>query len=510
MQVLKRLSILSAVALSLGLTAASSAAQTDKSLSPVELYKRCYIRMVREVPVASDPLLKSVIAGTRTGEAACLALFDKAQFVAVDKTPETSYVLKTRDDETSIRVLKTFNDLHISWFSNRTHSFDLGASSLVHDIEEPALYYTRAAFGPGVKFSSIVTHNQSLAGVRDQISTDPVSNYLAQRNYSHPSGFPYSSFKYMVFAANERVKNKSNRLTAIRKGFAMDDNDLVESGRLKGVKTAPNITLGNFVMTSGAESDQAILDQGLLGKTNVNQHWGSGIVGSQGFQMANANLTQNVFTLGVDRINRRTTSKMYEDLLCLQLPTLLDADVAGELIPTSSHTFQQSTSCMRCHSSVDDTAYTMRNLVIFKSSANADAETQVDGRPMAGVTSLPVVTNSQTWSLQPPKGRLHYRENITGREVIAPLNSIADIGTEFAKGSDIYNCAAKKYYRFFTGIDVTLTEKAKADTIDDYHQKLVLQLGAQLKTTQSVRTLIDAIIKSEPFHNRNYMTEAAQ
>jgi hypothetical protein len=239
----------------------------------------------------------------------------------------------------------------------------------------------------------------------------------------------------------------------------------------------------------------------------ANRHFGGGVVGSQTFMLANANLTLNQVPLDFTLINRRLTSRVFEDLLCHQMPTLSDVDVESEVKPASNYMFQTQSTCMRCHSTIDGMGTTYRNFVSFLTSGSNDVVSE--GIPFTGMGKLEPIAGATLWHLQQPTGTLHYRENLTGRRIKEPISSLELIGSKLAEGNDLYLCAAKRYYKFFTGIDVDITQPAKAE-LDKYHQDLVVNLGKTLKSKQSVREVVKGIFASEPFRARNYLVERSK
>ena len=89
-------------------------------------------------------------------------------------------------------------------------------------------------------------------------------------------------------------------------------------------------------------------------------------------------------------------------------------------------------------------------------------------------------------------------------------DSLNALGTEITKLDDFYVCLAKRYYQYFTGVDVELADPTSPDAPralsnqDQYHLSKVINLGQDLKTTQSLMTLIEQIVKSADYRKSNY------
>jgi hypothetical protein len=105
--------------------------------------------------------------------------------------------------------------------------------------------------------------------------------------------------------------------------------------------------------------------------------------------------------------------------------------------------------------------------------------------------------------------RLHYRELITKTLRDVPFKSLNEMGQRLASYNDIYTCAAKRYYRFFTGVDV-LTTSVATDPLDKMHQDNVRSLAGTLKSTQSVRAMLLQLFKTSAFKDSGHLTEKEQ
>lgn len=478
------------------------ASAASETLPQLDIFKRCYIRLVRQVPVETDPLFIAVKSGTKLAADACIELFDRARF-------DSNYVMQNRTNGQAKAIVRTLHDLHISWFQSKIHVYS-PTNDLIRDAEEPALYFTRAALQPSTKFNSVVLHNTGLTGVRDQV-TYPIQFdiFRVQRILTYPLGFPFSNEKELVIAygnvTHDGTKFVNNGLKAIRRPSSV----LTKVGDLVGVMPSLSFKLPSFLPISSSHLELIESLKKMITNFEANAHFGGGILGSQGFILNNANLTTRQLAIEYSTINRRLTTRVFEDLLCHQLPTLDDADVSSEVLPSSSHTFQNSTSCMRCHSSIDGMAFGYRNLFIFASAAAPQIPNQTAGMRVDGVTSLIPSATAKLFPLQPPRGRLHYRELVTRTRRSVNFGSLSELGINLSTGQDLYTCAAKRYYQYFTGVNVDLTARA-TQSLEKYHQDQVLALGSLLKDKQSVRSLLHSIFKSEAFKSSHYLTEKVQ
>ncbi len=483
-------------------TSPLAAEEPFQYLEPALVYKRCYVRMTRMIPSETDPLLVKVTKKQISAAEACIELFDRAQFT-------TSGVLKDRTSAEAKSILKTFHDMHRSWFQSKTNG-NRGYSALIHDMEEDALYFTRAAFLPKTQFKSVVTLNMGLAGVRDQASyPNETNDFLSQGMFTYSSDTIYNSYNKssdLIIAYTHMAAENSKYKNLGVFPLTVPSNRIVEMGELAGVKPAVSLTFPSFRKSNSRSPEilQALLPN--LSNFEANEHFGGGVIGSQAFIANNNNIEGTSLPDGYTNINRRGTSRIYEDLLCHQLPTLTEEDVQTE-VRASEHTFQQNTSCMQCHSSIDELALGYRNIAQFISASNP-SKNQTVGVNISGYTRLPASDGAKTFALQTPKATLHYRELVTGTKKKVSASSIAEIGQRLSEGQDLYTCAAKRYYRFFTGVDVDLVPTTlEVRPIDKHHRDRVIALGKELKKTQSVRTLLLSIFSSDTFQSTNYMTE---
>ena len=488
--------------LGLGLTAGSVvltstftvsvAGAESRVLSGPELYQRCYIRLVRKPPMEADPLLVRVKAGTLGAEQACLSLFDRGLFEA-----STGRVKNPADTE-AVEIVRTMHDLHRSFFQSRRFAGSgSGAAQLstaiVKDMEEPALFFTRAALLSGTRVDSVLKLNSGLKGLRERPATSKLNNFEAQR-FARMTEFPSAmSLSY----AQPPV------------GLAVDDSEIVETGTLVGVAATTPLRVPSMLLPGIGNAELRTATVAATTNVDLRKHHGGGILGSQGFIMSNLNVPINRFPEGEGEINRRLTSRIYQDLMCHEMPTLETQDVEGDVIRGSQYAFRNDASCMRCHSSLDPLAMTYKNIIQLSSSRDVSAQNR-EGMPVVSMISVGTKAGSTQFNLQAPTGQLRYRELLTGALIEHNVTNIADAANKIASGKDFYTCAAKRYYKFFTGIDVPLRPLDPASTtfeLDKVHQNKIVELANVLKTSQSVRTLFSEIFKSEAFKSSDYKSQ---
>ena len=465
-------------------------------LSEVEIYARCYTKLTRQVPSESAPVFAELQAGRVRASDECMKLVDMAKFDAAGKLTDPA-------NATARAVLRSFHDIHLSWFKSKSAEGGERADFAIRDFEEPALYLTRAMFG-AQPYSSIVTSTNSLRGARivdgSSINRFLQQDFLRYNQEEIDYGYGAESALTTRYPNWELIAGKYR---AREEAYTFADNTLVSVGDLIGVEALsplampPTRILGLSAVTPDSWK---LAIEGYEKNYKIFVHAGGGILGSETYMLSNTNVSHLQVPSDYDVIHRRLAGRIFEDLLCHELPTLNIADVQGLVIPDSKHAFQRSTSCMQCHASLDPLAFTYRNQFWAK-TGNPN---QV-GVGMTMIYRLPASDTHPIFAAQPPRGVLHYRPLLQGAPVIQNVNDIAGTGAAFAGSRDLYLCAAKKYYFEYTGIDVQLSSiEPTANAVRAFHQNEVIRLGDSLRSHQSLRRLVRDIFLSPAFTSRDF------
>lgn len=500
-------------------------AQSNVHLTDIEIFNKCYLKMFKTV-IPRTPtslgasLLKQVIEKKLTGPTACSYLLGQSEFDnnGTMKLANRSDIPKLSDLENQT-LISTFHDFHNSWFSQRALTFDLNNNLILRDNDEPALYLTRSLFAKNVNLSTFFTSNKTLQGKR--IVPDMITSAWQSKTMNLQNEADYAAQYPGQFVLSYGENNQIANLGSIPLG----DDRVLTFGKLIGVREAISLVppvVRLLVPQTNNTAQRAELAASINSKKNsvdVFEHMGGGVLGSQMYIMKNTNLTVGQMMPGPNNdpdemIPRRLASRVFEDLLCHQIPTLTENDIPDSEINTSSkHGFRQSKSCMACHSSIDPLAYNYRNVLTYRTATNvnATAEVQAFGTPINGATRLPSNNQSDLFSLKNPTGTLKYRDHLN-KLVNTPVNGIADLGNKLANSDDFYRCVAKRYYEFFTGINVQpaermVTEESNND-LAKFHRQKVYSIAQHLKTSQNLSSMIEEILNSEAFVYRNYQVQA--
>lgn len=499
-------------------------------MSDGEIFNRCYMKLFKNVVPRTaslgKTLMDSVLQKKISGPAACVVLLEQSEFIdngQVRKAKFTSYPkLSERENQALIQNLHNF---HTNWFSKKSLEF-AGASLdqatyVLRDSDEPSLYLTRALFSNNVRLDTIFTYNKSMRGVRvtpDKTATSRwQSKPMAILNESY-----YSGANPGIFLLSYGNSVNLDVLSSI----PVADSQLVPFGKLVGVENTGSLNLPLITITTTAMADskqntdlQAAIAQR---RRNVDlfEHLGGGILGSQTFIMKNTNLTLNQTAPGRANdpdqvIARRLSSRIFEDLLCHQMPTLREEDVVNDVRKDSPHGFRLHTSCMSCHTSLDPMANVFRNFASYRTAPNNNIGATVEdreakfarGTPVVGFTRLPANTSSAAFTLKAPSGGLNYRDH-TDKLIKIPVTGTEKLGQELAKSDDFYRCVTKRYYEYFTGFKVNLAARNVASGTDtaeaQFHRAKVYSIASRLKSSQSLIKMIQDIVNSEGFTYRHY------
>ncbi len=482
-------------------------------MSPSEIYARCYAKLVRKPVPSNDVILLGLKSGSLAdAEKACTALLNRASLNA------TTGQLANVGDLEARAVLTTMQMLHNSWFQSQTPILGRAKeeSKLLLDMDDPGLYWTRALLRAGTRADSVLKHSKSLKSIRVREGDGGITNFQARSFFKYRAAITGVTQRDPLMRLAFMIDTKLRFRDGAHYSFMdVPDDQLSSFGEMIGIKDQTPLTIKRLIITNidDAAVNAKLHDpsQGPNLDVDLHSHFGGGIIGSIAYGLKNSNLLDDQFPDGYDLIDRRFASRVFQDLLCYQLPILTADDVESMVKPTSKYPFQRNNSCMQCHATIDEFAMIQRNFVWASSSFNPNNfdETKAPPKGTEALTrfKLPVTAGTTVFALKSPDGELHFR-TLAGQKIKMPISSFAQVGIEFAKLDDFYACAAKRYYKYFTGVDVPLGEQP-SDPIERAHLDTVKALGQQLKSdpNQSLKSLVSNIFKTEAFQSRNFRTQ---
>jgi hypothetical protein len=497
----------------------SNAQQTfGQSMSNVEIYSRCYSRLVGEPLPLNDFVRAQVLNNTITPVNACLALFDQAMW-----NNSNSALESPQTKPTALKIIRTLHNFHRTWFQARNFSstaqdgIDQRVATQITDLEEPSLYITRAAFQKNLKYNSVFTTAHGLTGLRYRPNRDTVTEFQAQTVLQHAAGMPYAASVDLPIAYRDlSVPNTAPSIQRY-KAIVVPSTQLVQVGSLYGV-AAPTPIIVPYIGRATrffTDSPQQLTDLRTVlnnQQTNINirEHFGGGILGSFALILGNTNLFIGTIPFHDEENHRRLAARIYQDLLCHSNPPLLTTDVPESAL-SNRQTFTTSKTCMQCHYSYDPLVDGYRHIYFSETAITARANSNISGHSSVAVRSIASVSGSQIYNLQTPTGVWRYRPHLSRPDsavVNLSFKSLTEAGTLIAQQDDPYLCAAQRYYKFLTGIQVPLSSVVAATTdqkmqLTIEHQQKVKAYAKVLKTN-TVRELFKQIFSSEAFRTRNY------
>lgn len=469
-----RLLIITLWALSLN----ALASVTDEALR----FKKCYSLFVREVLPQTHPLLLEVKSARLSGTDACMRLFDQGALGANNEIRKDS---TGAYDATAQKIIRTFNHLHQSFFELTDYSGLLMTSTElatldVIDVNESSYHLTYTLLKPNEPYHKVITRDHSFWSLR--YSQQPVRTRRL---------WDFNPFTF-------RTGDPRNGDQSLHTPWAPEH--LPETGLLVGIKPAginpAPVMLGVNATYTGAD---------------MNQHFGAGVIGTQAYLLSATQVNFGDvlrFSDGGLMVNRRWSKRVFNDLLCRQIPVLRSTDIVSDVNMNSNLSFRKGFSCMGCHSTMDPMAGTLRNItstptISADSGYVSGVRFFVQREPDMPAADYPVMGGNADFYRSPASGRLKYR-NYEGRLVSHDVQSLQELGEAIAEEDDLYACAAKRYYEFLTGIPHTMNDPGDFNTPkptpgEALVRERIIHLGQELKQHQNLRELFRSIIQSETF-----------
>jgi hypothetical protein len=434
-------------------------------LNDVQLFHRCYAQITQRFLPADHPQLQQVMRGVSSPVDACLLILKKAQL-----TGRSQFYRMSVDDGESRAVLNNFYELHASWL--RVRNWDVRGQAWVNeamsDLFEPtshALFFTKALFDPQESFSSVVLSDDFYVPLREVYDPTHASITRAPKEY------------YAEAGGNFRFASK---------------------GAIVGIENLK----GETFRTSRGDF--------LWGRS-----FGGGMVGTHIYITMNAQ-PRSLRDLPLDgiRVNRLWAQSLYNDLFCRNLPAVRMEDATPFEAVDSEATFRLSAGCVRCHASMDRTAGLIRNIEFQNiGSLYPPALLGVFALPKP-ITQPPesawTLKADEDYSSRPPTGAFYMRD-YKGDLISYQASDLRDLGRYLSTLDDLYICAASRYYKFFTGIDVDVGDPQRLNMTarQAKHREFVVKLGLELKASQDSMKLIESILQSPLYRLADFGISAA-
>lgn len=445
----------------------------EAKLSNTELFYRCYGQITGEYAGGNQSYIDKLKSG-RDPIDLCSEIIRNVSF-----TKNNGGEVTNKSNGLSLAVMKTMHNLHYSWFSQKgmtdvQDQFVRNALN-VFGSTSPAVHMTKALFDPNFLYKNIVKGSDTYVALRTNYSQKSLSPSLRNGISAH-----YSKNEWSVKGIN----------------FAM-------VGDIIGAKKM----VRNHELTVAGK------------KYKYNKHWGGGIIGSTPYLLANVQPTSFwVFPNGGLYTYRKWSRSVYKDILCRSLPIVRESDAKQFARPSSVLPFRQSKSCTKCHMSMDPMAGLIRNFDLDGAgSATQDLGHIAITRSESGgqvydkkkINDYFPDRNMGDYHKLFAGGSLYYRTH-DGEFVQEPdIKSLDDLGTIFSSKDDMYACLAKRYFKYFTGIETQIGDINDPDhrvlnAKEIKYRNIVIGLGKELKGHQDPKKTIYKILQLPEYKSKDF------
>ena len=458
-------------------------------LSQRAIYERCFAKLARTTPAIDDPYISQITAGTLTGPEACKAVLELAQLNPANGRLST-FAASAAKALLAKKVLASMHAFHNSWFTlkeynSATNDCASDLSNGLIDPQTPALLVTRALFNSNFNYASLVLSSDVPKAIREVADPDR-SIY----------GFD---------------KNKAGAdFTSLPTGF-----EFVGNGALLGIGTWASLQIPTLTARPVITGDTPTVQN-----FNVRRSQGGGILGSQAYLLNNFGENATV-PPDVEKMARHWSKYVFTDLFCRELPVLNTGDADSFVnTATTALAFRRQAGCVQCHASMDQLEGVVRKQRLFRSGICSEVQVIYGSEHL--LAQAPTLAMSTAWPAMvdanyrkhPPYGKLFYRDYNNALHNVA-VNSLAELGTQISTLNDMYVCAAKRYYQYFTGIDVSLEPLNAAGVAalpadQRFYRNRVVSLGMKLKNAgatdfnKDASKLIQAIFDLPEYRDRDF------
>ena len=413
-------------------------------------------------------------------------------------------------------VLKQLNYFHRTWFNKQFHTNaeffeqDYGTPD-IHEATEGALFLSRALFGDNAKYWDVLRGTDALEAIRNPSTANSYgSNSTKRVTRMYITDNPTGSFDWSV----PQIAVAPNFVIA--PPYTSTPAALIAVGALTGIRTRSQVDMVPTIYTSFANGGAILNDATLEVPQPLRRNYGGGVLGSQPFLLYNFGHALTYRADGAEKLPRNWVVAAYRTFLCKEGPYLLASDVTAHRLNSAAGVpaFRTQTSCLQCHSSMDQAALTARNLT---PASNAGFTTDGQVRLTALIANFAVTRGPEAGQSawpdravasirnQAPNGTFLFR-SYNGGLISRGLTSVNDLGVAMSSTEDYYACAAKRYIRYFTGVNVRLNESEGAafTARESKWREFAIALGKELQATGSLKTMIRRIIESDFYHQKDF------
>lgn len=491
------------------------------TLNQVQLYQRCF-NHITGTSALTSPHLKKIRSGEMKAIDACIQHLEQASLAGNGRLSSS--------DPVSFQVLQQIYQVHRSWF-DKTSVLDSEVNSEIHwstvdvyDPNEPALHLTRAALSQSpVHIAEALTRPTSLEAVRAPARQQVryIETPTGSGNWSpQVLTLPRVSVLFTGDAKYDTsIVNFQSSLSPST--YIQLPAPLVQVGQLHGIQDRRlDIPMQGLVINPNSPGLEQLNPGNPQHNFPIYKNHGGGIIGSMPYLINNFGHGYVFQANGAEKLNRKWSESIMKDFFCRDIPVLREEDVIEyQSTNAASPQFRKGVNCLTCHSTIDQMALTARNLKLVTSGNGPNAADYVPKYfatiaaftpTQAAQSPLWPEVNQNQFHLQNPQGMLYFR-NYTGRLVKRNLSSIQELGTAIAEQDDYYVCLAKRYFEYFTGVDVQIRDPALRN--DSFYSNpryrelrdYVVDLGLDLRSHGQVKRLMTRILKSPYYTETSHL-----
>ena len=474
---------------------ANASAQTG-ILAKRSLLHRCYQQLTQTTLKPNDPLLAKIDAGQNPIDV-CINDVLKSAYLADDSSG--NIVIPNAKRAVGKQVMNTFHLLHSSWFNFKnvpSGSTFGGSDRQMYSIFEPnaaALYFTATLLDPTKNADYFLTTSDYLRSLRDN--------------------GPATSTAFPVYL-------NATQAAAFANFQGSGVNVMYQSGIPFGIRTLPSSERTFTTVSQDNYPRQVPYSQTAL---KLFQQYGGGFIGLDVYMARTFDEVNGTFSDGVIEVPRKWSENIFKDVMCLNLPVVRQVDAEQFVDPASNGEFRRTVGCTTCHASMDRMAGVIKSFGFSEQRTQGTWTTWVneslwnkgDGADYSWSSNYRSTYKSggmdmSNYLKEDHVGFLYYR-GYDGRLVSQKVDSPTALGKKMSQQIEPYLCAAKRYYRFFTGVDVDFTDPGDKPLPlrpqDAVHYNFILEITKALVNADSsgqlhpknMSSLIEAILRSPQY-----------
>jgi hypothetical protein len=460
-------------------------------LTEVQVFKRCYQLMTRLPIEHNKSLLDRVKSKELSGAKACGLLIDA---VTLDSNGKLKHNESISEKEAK-SIFETFYLLHSRWFK----AFDFA--------------FTNINWGTGefLDFNQMGMNYQYVF-----LRNEPYRNLLKGNRFFRTDRSSTFKNEFLLYRddGNKPImwKDLKQVYGTKSKGTSPLKKDLLPAprGEIQGI----------FINQNEDKIEKLFIDhkdEFISTNDSFYQNIGGGVIGSSPYVLLNYGQSFGEIMNGNIKTPRRWSKAILNDLLCRDLPAILEKDAETKVKKNSHIAYEKSAKCISCHLTMDPMAGVLKE---YQVGINNTIGAVLDDK---GIIDRQEVIFSFIHKLKGDElkklsnynsennGKIYLRD-FKGAIIDVKTDNMNELGKELASLDDFYLCAAKRYFYFFTGINIQ-TDPIKLLKFKEPKSpelSYVYKWALNLKKHQNLKQLMKDIFKSPSFRDRRYKLQGIE